>query len=121
MPLKNIPENIAMNFRFIYGFLTVPSLVEKRPFLAAKGLKDPIQFFEMAGPGIPWISMDTAGASIPLEVIPGNVTAAGPMVLSSAPVAEQDPELAAWLEKAPTVLINLGSYYTVSDQDDDDD
>jgi hypothetical protein len=120
VPLKNIPENIAMNIRFIYGFLMVPSLAEKKPLLAAKGLKDPIQFFEMAGPGIPWISMDTAGASIPLEVIPGNVTAAGPIVLSSAPVAEQDPELAAWLEKAPTVLINLGSHYAVSGHDHND-
>jgi hypothetical protein len=31
------------------------------------------------------------------------------IIARMAPAAEQDPELAAWLEKAPTVLINLGS------------
>jgi hypothetical protein len=41
--------------------------------------------------------------------IPKNVIAAGPIFLSSAPAAEQDAKLATWLEKAPTVLINLGS------------
>lgn len=45
----------------------------------------------------------------PLSVIPDNAVPCGPILLSSAPAAEQDPELTAWLDKAPTVLINLGS------------
>jgi hypothetical protein len=42
-------------------------------------------------------------------VVPQNVITCGPIFLSTAPAAEQDPELAQWLELAPTVLINLGS------------
>ena len=53
--------------------------------------------------------MTTENAIIPIPVIPPNVTCAGPMVLSTAPAAEQDAELAVWLKKAPTVMINLGS------------
>jgi hypothetical protein len=41
--------------------------------------------------------------------VPSNVVACGPIFRSSAPAADQDPELAAWLALAPTVLINLGS------------
>lgn len=63
-----------------------------------------------------WISQDMPGASIPLDVIPPNVTSAGPIVLDAAPAAEQDPELAAWLARAPTVLVNLGSLFTYSEQ-----
>lgn len=105
-----------MNFRFIYGVVTLPGVAAKKAALRAMGVKEPIRFFEMYDPSVPWISMDTEGAAIPIDVIPANVTRAGPMVISSAPAAEQDPELAAWLAKAPTVLINLGSHYSVSHQ-----
>jgi hypothetical protein len=37
------------------------------------------------------------------------VVTCGPIFRSSAPAVDQDPELAAWLTQAPTVLINLGS------------
>lgn len=48
-------------------------------------------------------------ADFPMSIIPSNVVACGPIFLSTAPAVEQDKELATWLEKAPTVLINLGS------------
>ncbi|KAK7911651.1 hypothetical protein PG985_014132 [Apiospora marii] len=38
------------------------------------------------------------GASIPLDYIPSIVTCPGPLILSSPPAVEQDPELAAWLQ-----------------------
>jgi hypothetical protein len=41
--------------------------------------------------------------------VPSNVTPCGPILLLVAPVAEIDPELHSWLERGPTVLINLGS------------
>jgi hypothetical protein len=44
-----------------------------------------------------------------MPVVPSNVVACGPIFRSSAPAADQDLELAAWLTQAPTVLINLGS------------
>ena len=64
-------------------------------------------------PDVPWITMDTEGASIPVDVVPANVTRAGPILMDAAPAAAQDPELAAWLGNAPTVLFNLGSHFVV--------
>lgn len=62
---------------------------------------------------VPWITMTTDGAAIPVDVVPANVTCAGPIVLDAAPAEEQDPEMARWLKKAPTVMINLGSLVKV--------
>ncbi|KAH2839825.1 hypothetical protein ACP6JD_005507 [Aspergillus fumigatus] len=46
----------------------------------------------------------------PMDV-PGNILPCGPILLPTASVAKQDPELASWLHKAPTVLVNLGTLY----------
>ncbi|KAH8163600.1 hypothetical protein CIB48_g4642 [Xylaria polymorpha] len=35
-----------------------------------------------------------------------------PIIFDAEPAAEQDPELVAWLSRAPTVLVNLGSLFT---------
>jgi UDP:flavonoid glycosyltransferase YjiC (YdhE family) len=56
------------------------------------------------------------GASIPLEFTPPNVTSAGPIILNDEPAIEQDPELTAWLARAPTVLVNLGSLFTYTEE-----
>ena len=42
-------------------------------------------------------------------IMPKNITACGPILLPEIPVSESDPELTAWLQKRPTVLVNLGS------------
>lgn len=90
------------------------------PFISARqaeyrqrGLNQRLDFFDLPRSDVPWISMETDGAAIPVDVIPPNVTSAGPILLSSVPAAEMDPEVAAWMEKAPTVLVNLGSLVTV--------
>lgn len=114
IPLRNIIENVYLNVRFIYGATKTPALAAKKAALAEKGLKDPINFFGIHRSDAPWITQTTEGASIPMDFVPPNVTCAGPMVLSGAPASEQDPELAAWLKRAPTVLINLGSNVAVS-------
>jgi hypothetical protein len=92
----------------------MPDLAAKSAFLKTHGITDPVTAFNLHRPDMPWISATFPEASLPLAVIPENVTLAGLIVLSSAPVAEQDPDLATWLARAPTVLINLGSwvYYT---------
>lgn len=114
VPLKNIPENIYMNIRLIYTLLQTPALSAKKAALSERGLKEPINFLKIHRDDVPWVTMNTEGASIPVEVVPRNVTCAGPILLSSVPVAEQDAELAAWLKKAPTMLVNLGSLMAVS-------
>ncbi|KAF7176537.1 hypothetical protein CNMCM7691_002855 [Aspergillus felis] len=43
--------------------------------------------------------------------VPDNILPCGPILLPTASVEKQDPELASWLRKAPTVLVNLGTLY----------
>ncbi|KAK8046118.1 hypothetical protein PG996_014182 [Apiospora saccharicola] len=66
----------------------------------------------------PWITQTLPGASIPLDYTPPNVTCVGPLILSSPPAAEQDPELAAWQQQdnTSTVLVNLGGSVTYDEQ-----
>lgn len=95
--------------RFIYSVIFMPDVDAKKAELKAHGIKDPINFYKMYRQDAPWITMDTEGVSIPVDFVPPNVTRAGPIVLSGAPAEEQDPKLVAWMRKAPTLLINLGS------------
>ncbi|KAF7596836.1 hypothetical protein BBP40_012436 [Aspergillus hancockii] len=46
----------------------------------------------------------------PMEV-PDNILPCGPILLPTASVQKQDPELASWLNNAPTILVNLGTLY----------
>ena len=41
--------------------------------------------------------------------VPPNVTSCGPIILPTTSVREADPELNPWLQRGPTILINLGS------------
>lgn len=114
MPLRRIPENIYLNIRMISSILYTPGISAKKAALREKGLKEPINFLGLHRPDVPWITMDTEGAAIPVDFIPTNVTRAGPILIDNAPVSEQDPELALWLKQAPTILFSPGSYFRVS-------
>ncbi|KAI0202027.1 hypothetical protein F4808DRAFT_450008 [Astrocystis sublimbata] len=118
LPLSKIPENIVLNLKFISTMVRMPEIKEQQAYLKSKGLKDPINFFALYRPNVPWISQTMPGASIPLDFIPRNVTCAGPITLSLGTVSEQDEELAGWLTEAPTstILVNLGSGYEFSEK-----
>lgn len=109
VPWSKIPENILLNFRFISTMIWMPEIQEKQAFLKSNGLTDPINFLRLHRPDVPWLSQTMPEASVPVNVVPQNVTCTGPMTLSLTTVAEQDEELARWLTRGPTVLVNLGS------------
>ncbi|KXH63475.1 hypothetical protein CNYM01_05429 [Colletotrichum nymphaeae SA-01] len=112
VPWRDIPTNIYQMGSFAWTMMFNAELNEKRKFLASHGLKDPINFFNIHQPGKgAFITQHTPAAAIPLDFLPANVTTTGPIVISGASAEEQDPELAAWLAKAPTVLVNLGSLF----------
>ena len=112
VPWHKIPENIYFTVRFIYGMINRPDFKDTKKHLQAYGLSDSTA---LPRPDRPWISQNMVEASIPLDVVPPNVTSAGPIILDTEPAVQQDPELAAWLARAPTVLINLGSLFTYSE------
>jgi hypothetical protein len=114
VPWHLIPQNILLNFRMIRALVSMPILSAKRDFLRANGIPDPINFLGMHRPDVPWITQTTHAATIPVDVIPQNVSCVGPIVLSSAPASSQDPDLVRWIQQKPTVLINLGSAFSYS-------
>lgn len=116
VPLRNIPMNFLINVRLIYGSISMPFLREKKAAFLERGIRNPVDFLGMHRNDVPWITMNTEGAAVPVDVVPANVTCAGPIVLDAAPAADQDPEMAGWLKKAPTVIINLGSLVKYDEQ-----
>lgn len=114
IPFKDIPLNIYLNFKLIGSLIKMPDLAAKRTYLESNGVPDPINFYGLHQPDVPWVSQTTDALTIPMDFIPENVTCAGPITLSAASAAEQDPELTSWAAQKPTVLINLGSALTYS-------
>ena len=120
VPLSLIPQNIYLNLRFISSLIRMPAIAAKRAFLASNGVPDPINFYGLHRPDVPWITQTTPAATINVDFIPENVTCTGPITLS-APSAqgeegqnEEEVALLRWLRQKPTVLINLGSAFTYS-------
>jgi hypothetical protein len=115
VPLNLIPQNIYLNVRFISSIIRMPVLAAKRKFLESHGVPDPINFYGLHRPDVPWITQTTPAATINVDFIPENVTCTGPITLSATSAdEEQDQELRQWIRQKPTVLINLGSAFTYS-------
>lgn len=111
VPLRLIAANIWMHVRVVLSVLTTRSFKGKQKYLKAKGLHNPIDFFSIYEPDVVWITQSLPETDFPVPVIPDNVKPCGPISLSTASAAERDPELASWLERAPTILINLGTLF----------
>lgn len=52
----------------------------------------------------------------PFDILPEHMVPCGPIVRPSVPVNEADAELADWLAKRSTVLVNLGTHATYDEQ-----
>lgn len=109
MPWHLIPANIYLTLRLAYSVTWTPELSRKKAFLKENGITNPLDFFSVYNKDLVWLTQSSLDADFPMSIIPSNVVACGPIFLSTAPAVEQDKELATWLQKAPTVLINLGS------------
>jgi hypothetical protein len=111
VPWHLIPLNIYQNMRLVYSMLAMPRMVEMKSYLKQHGIANPLNALSLYDEDYLWLSQGMREADFPLSVIPPSVIPCGPIFLSVAPAADQDPELASWLERAPTVLINLGSIF----------
>ncbi|KAI1267684.1 hypothetical protein F5Y18DRAFT_378439 [Xylariaceae sp. FL1019] len=112
VPWRDIPENVYVNFRMLWGMLMTPTPRELQSYLKSKGLK-PSSLLNFRDDVVK-ITQTLPEASLPVDKIPANTTAVGAMILDSAPAIEQDPTLVAWLGRAPTIVINFGSLFAYS-------
>lgn len=51
-----------------------------------------------------------AEIDFPFDVLPQHMIACGPIIRPAQPIEKIDAELAEWLSKSPTVLVNLGTH-----------
>lgn len=102
-----------VNLRFIYSVFFKPLSQDVLAYLREKGVK-PIDLVDLR-PDALLISQTLPGASLPVAKVPANVRAVGAPLLDSAPAAEQDADLVAWLQQ-PTVVVNLGSLFKYSEE-----
>ncbi|EEH48457.1 uncharacterized protein PADG_04536 [Paracoccidioides brasiliensis Pb18] len=116
VPWYLIPANILYNLRLLKTIAFGPLQRELTAHTKSQGLGKPRDVFNIYDKNVPWLSPSLVESDYPL-VIPSNVTPCGPIFLSLGSIPERDPELAAWLERAPTVLVNLGSMTTYSQAD----
>jgi predicted MPP superfamily phosphohydrolase len=55
-------------------------------------------------------------ANFPMTVFPSHLKFCGPIALESAPAEEKDPQLVAWIKRARTIIINLGTLFRWNEQ-----
>ncbi|KAK8047830.1 glycosyltransferase family 1 [Apiospora saccharicola] len=113
VPWHRIPENIYLASRFIYSVYISPQWRASAALLKERGISAPTQVRD--GKAL-YIAPHIPRGTLPLEVVRSDTLGTNSIVLESAPAAQQDSELANWLQNAPTLLINLGSAYRYSEE-----
>ncbi|KAJ6437578.1 glycosyltransferase family 1 [Purpureocillium lavendulum] len=103
---KWVPLNMYLHVRFAIAYLVNQDEESRRAYYRSKGIQNHDHFLTIKD--IPWITMTIPEAALPIAV-PNGVTECGPVVLDVANVKDVNQELHGWLQRGPTILINLGS------------
>jgi hypothetical protein len=104
-----IPANIYCIFAVI-SCLWHPRIKALNKERSAHGIKDSLASFTPWVKDVPHICPSLPEIDLPMT-IPSNVHLCGPILLATTPVERSDPELLEWLQKAPTVLVALGTHH----------
>ncbi|KAM7200695.1 Glycosyltransferase sdnJ [Naviculisporaceae sp. PSN 640] len=111
VPWSKIPENIScyLTSKKCQSHPKVQALNQAR---YAHGIKpDPLGSFTPFAVGVPQITPSLQAVDLPMSNYPPNVLDCGPILVASPPIETSDPELLAWLKRAPTVLVALGTHF----------
>lgn len=111
LPWGKIPENIScyLTSKQCQSHPKVQALNQAR---YAHGIKpDPLGSFTPFADGVPQITPSLPAVDLPMSNIPSNVFDCGPILVASPPIESSDPDLLAWLKRAPTVLVSLGTHF----------
>jgi hypothetical protein len=73
------------------------------------GIPGQLAAFEPYVKEVPYICPSLPEIDLPMS-IPSNAHLVGPILLPTQPLSQSDPDLIKWLQKGPTVLLNLGSF-----------
>ncbi len=110
VPWYLVLANIYLHLRLIGVFLFASRFRDMERCRKVAGLVGRYPVIE------PWIADEEylcpslPELEAPSIFVPSNVTACGPITIPARVFAKSDPDFAGWLQKRPTVLINLGSH-----------
>jgi hypothetical protein len=113
VPWYLIPLNIFLNIYLILSIVFSPEIKRLNKIRKQHGMGSKFPFLEPYSPKRHYLIPSALECDFPFSYIPANVTACGPILLPSPSLSSVDPELETWLKQNPTVMINLGSNYTV--------
>lgn len=109
VPWTLFPANIYLKFSILWILITSSKMKEMMNHRKSQNLPALPPIFNPWQKENHYLVPSIPESDFPCKLEP-NVTPCGPILLPVSPVSEVDPELEAWLEQGPTVLINLGSH-----------
>jgi hypothetical protein len=104
-----IPANIYCIFAVI-SCLWAPRIKALNAERSAHGINDRLASFTPWVKDVPHICPSLPEIDLPMS-IPSNAHFCGPILLATTPVAQSDSGLLEWLQRAPTVLVALGTHH----------
>ncbi|KAL2064290.1 hypothetical protein VTL71DRAFT_4784 [Oculimacula yallundae] len=109
LPWLNLLENIYCIFNAISMSLSHPHIKVLNATRRAHGIHGLLAAFEPYVKDVLHICPTLPEIDLPVK-FPVNVHNVGPIVLPEQQLSESNPELLIWLQKGPTVLLNLGTH-----------
>lgn len=119
IPWSHLPFNMWLAVMNRYWYSWTPLRQATRDYIKSKGLlrhSRSVDWYGYRRDDTPFISQTLPAASLPVSVVPKNVTCVGPMIVQEPPAAEQAPALVAWLARGPTIVINLGNHISYDEK-----
>ncbi|KAJ6787272.1 hypothetical protein PWT90_05865 [Aphanocladium album] len=117
VPWRLKPLNAFFVLYLLYRLLREPSLSTTKRFIEEKTGK-PMKTLSDRGTDFACFKFFVSSLpeiDFPMS-IPPYVVPCGPIIAEGPPIFEVDRQLAVWLSKGPTVYVNLGSLYKMSEE-----
>ncbi|PYI11085.1 UDP-glucoronosyl and UDP-glucosyl transferase family protein [Aspergillus sclerotiicarbonarius CBS 121057] len=110
IPCRLFLLNIYLATQVVKTYRNSPIMKDLTRYRNDHGLSGPLPIFSgLRDSRVPFVLACTLDIDYPCSSTE-QYTGCGPILRPFRPIAVESPELAAWLAKAPTVLINLGSH-----------
>lgn len=110
LPWSKLAENIYSICNAISVVLFDSSIKSLAAARKRHGVHGQLAVFEPYNKDVPYICPSLPEIDLPMR-IPSNAHLVGPILVPTQPLAQGDPDLVKWLQKGPTVLLNLGSLH----------
>lgn len=110
VPWYLVLANIYLQIRLIGVFLFAPRFRTIDRCRKVAGLVGKYPLIEPWRADEEYLCPSLPELEAPSIFVPTNVTTCGPIMVTARGYADSDPELAEWLQRRPTILINLGSH-----------